>query len=192
MLKRNLAVLVLVGSLLGGGAFAWAQTSDGSPSAPTTSVPNEQQSPASRRAALQDCAKQAGVTDAKSATPEQRQQVKKCVQDKGIKGRPGQRAGILKRVVHGDLIVRGQNDQFQNVTYDRGKEDGVSGDKLTITRPDNHKVTVKLTKDTKYRGVENASQLQAGRQTLVVSKDGNALIVGQRAGNAKGDATPEG
>ena len=34
MLKRNLAVLVLVGALLTGGAYAWAQTSDTSPSAP--------------------------------------------------------------------------------------------------------------------------------------------------------------
>ena len=44
MLKRNLAVLVLVGALLGGGAYAWAQTSDTSPSAPT-SAPSGQQVP---------------------------------------------------------------------------------------------------------------------------------------------------
>jgi len=141
MLKRNLAVLVLTGALLAGGAFAWAQTGDGSPTAPTT-APNAQQAP-------------------------------------GQRGQRGQRAnGYLKRVVHGDLVVRGK-DGFQNVTYDRGKEDG---------RPDGKKVSVKLTSDTKYKGVKDASQLQAGKPTLVVSKDGNALIVGQRSGDKNGAA----
>jgi len=143
MLKRNLGILVLVGALLAGGAYAWAQTSDTSPSAPTTNPsPSGQQAPAAQ-------------------------------------GKAG-RAGILRRVVHGDLIVRGK-DGFQNVTYDRGKEDGVSDNSLTITRPDGKKVTVKLTSDTRYRGVKDASGLQAGKQTLVLSKDGNALMVGQKA-----------
>jgi len=150
MLKRNLAVLVLVGALLAGGAYAWAQTSDGSPSAPTTAN-SGQQAPNG----------QAG-------------------------GKAGAR-GILQRVVHGDLIVRGK-DGFQNVTYDRGKEDGVSDNTLTITRPDGKKVSVKLTSDTKYRGVKDASQLQAGKQTLVLSKDGNALMVAQRSGDKNGNA----
>jgi hypothetical protein len=155
MLKRNLAVLVLTGALLGGGAFAWAQTGDSSPTAPTPSTstavaPKAQQAP-------------------------------------GQRGQRGQRAnGILRRVVHGDLIVRGK-DGFQNVTYDRGTEDGVSNGTLTITRPDGKKVSVKLTADTKYKGVKDASQLQAGKPTLVVSKDGNALIVGQRSGDKNGN-----
>ena len=148
MLKRNLAVLVLVGALLGGGAYAWAQTSDTSPAAPTTQPPKA-----------------------------------------GQQARPGRAGkgenGILRRVVHGDLVVRGK-DGFQNVTYDRGKEDGVSDNTLTITRPDGKKVSVKLTGDTKYRGVKDASQLQAGKQTLVLSKDGNALMVAQRSGDKNG------
>ena len=147
MLKRNLAVLVLAAVVLGGGALAWAQTSDGSSSAPTV-TPTTQQAP----------------------------------DGNGRQG--GRRAGLLRRVVHGDLIVRGK-DGFQNVTYDRGKEDGVSGDTLTITRPDDKKVTVKLTSDTKYRGVKDASELRAGRPTLVMSKDGKALVVGQRSGDGK-------
>jgi hypothetical protein len=151
MLKRNLAVLVLATTLLGGGALAWAQTSDGSPAAPTTGAPNAQQ---------------------------QRP------------GRGGNREyGLLRRAIHGDLVVRGK-DGFQNVTYDRGKEEGVSGDTLTITRPDDKKVSFKLTSDTKYKGVKNASELQAGKPTLVISKDGKALVVGQRAGNNTGGAGP--
>jgi hypothetical protein len=153
MLKRNLAILALAVALVGGGAVAWAQTSDGSNTPPTTSA---QQAPAAQQ---------------------------------GPAGRGGQRPGaILRRVVHGDLIVRGK-DGFQNVTYDRGTEDGVSNGTLTITRPDNKKVSVKFTDSTKYRGVKDASQLQAGKQTLVVSKDGNALIVGQRSGTKNGGST---
>ena len=156
MLKRNLAVLVLVGALLAGGAYAWAQTSDTSPAAPTTT----QQS--------------------STAGPKSGQQAPA--------GARGQRAkGLLRRVVHGDLIVRGK-DGFQNVTYDRGTEDGVSNNTLTITRPDGKQVSVKLTSDTKYRGVKDASELQAGKQTLVLSKDGNALMVGQRSGAKNGNA----
>jgi hypothetical protein len=147
MLKRNLAVLVLVGALLSGGAYAWAQTNDGSPSAPTTAKSGQQ----------------------------------------ARNGKAGR--GILQRVVHGDLIVRGK-DGFQNVTYDRGKEDGVSDNTLTITRPDGKKVSVKLTSDTKYKGVKDASQLQAGKPTIVVSKDGNALMVGQRSGDKNGGQKP--
>jgi hypothetical protein len=89
--------------------------------------------------------------------------------------------------VHGDLIVRSKNG-FQNVTYDRGKEDGVSNNTLTITRPDGKQVSVKLTSTTRYRGVKDASQLQAGNQTLILSKDGNALMVGQRSGAKSGNA----
>ena len=143
MLKRNLAILVLALALLGGGAYAWAQTSDTSPTAPTSNPAKAgQQAPNGKAGA----------------------------------------SGLLRRVVHGDLVVRGK-DGFQNVTYDRGKEDGVSNNTLTITRPDGKQVSVKLTSDTKYRGVKDASQLQAGKPTLVLSKDGNALTVGQRAGS---------
>ncbi len=150
MLKRNLAVLVLVGALLAGGAYAWAQTSDTSPAAPTTTAAKSgQQAPAAGRRA-------------------------------GAKG-------LLRRVVHGDLIVRAK-DGFQNVTYDRGKEDGVSNNTLTITRPDGKQVSVKLTSDTKYRGVKDASGLHAGKQTLVLSKDGNAVMVAQRSGSKNGNA----
>ena len=145
VLKRNAAVLVLAAVLLGGGAFAWAQTSDGSSSAPTV-APTGQQAP----------------------------------NGQGRQGRQGRRAGILRRVVHGDLILRGK-DGFQNATYDRGREDGVADNTLTITRPDNKKVSVKLTPDTRYRGVKDASGLQAGKPTIVLSRDGNALLVGQRA-----------
>jgi hypothetical protein len=184
MLKRNLALLVLAAVLLGSGAYAWAQTSDTSPSAPSTTAPG---AAPDRQAAVQQCLQQSGATDPKSATPDQRKAIRDCLKEKGVKrGRPGRAGpgkpgpGVLSRVVHGDLIVKGQDGKFENVIYDRGKQDSVKDNKLTITRPDDKKVTVTLTGDTKYKGVKDASELQDGRETLVVSKDGKALTVGQR------------
>src|SRR4051812_19993232 len=157
MLKRNLAVLVLAAALVGGGAVAWAQTGDSSPSAPAPSI---------------------------STTAAPNGQTRQGVP----KGRNARAAGILGRVVHGDLVVRGKDGKFENVTYDRGTLDGVSGDTLTITRPDGKKVSLKLTSDTKFRGVANASELKAGKQTLVTSRDGKALTVAQRPGDKPGGA----
>src|SRR4051812_11857548 len=149
MLKRNLAVLVLAAALIGGGAVAWAQTTDSSPTAPTQ-TPNAQQA--------------------------------------GPRSRHPRAAALMGRVVHGDLVVRGRDGAFENVTYDRGTLDGVSGDTLNLTRPDGKKVSVKVTSDTKFRGVANASELKAGKQTLVTSRDGKALTVAQRPGDKKGGA----
>ena len=74
MLKRNLALLVLAAVMLGGGAYAWAQTSDTSPSAPSTTAPGG--AAPNRRAAMQQCLQQNGVTDPRSATPDQRKAVR--------------------------------------------------------------------------------------------------------------------
>src|SRR4051794_1769392 len=140
MLKRNFAILVLAATLVGGGAVAWAQNGDSSPTAPTqgAQAPNGQQG--------------------------------------GPRSRHGRAsAGVLARAVHGDLVVRGKDGNFENVTYDRGTLDGVSGDTLTLTRPDGKKVSVKLTSDTKYRGVASASELKAGKPTVATSRDGQAL-----------------
>ena len=157
MFKRNLAILVLAGALVGGGTYAWAQTSDTSPAAPSSTAAPSSSAPAAHRGA----------------------------------GRGGWANDLLGRVVHGDLVVRDKQG-YANVTYDRGKEDGVSDNTLTITRPDGKQVSFKLTSGTKYKGVHDASQLQAGKPTVVVSKDGNALVVAQRAGTPPTTPTTNG
>ena len=104
--------------------------------------------------------------------------------------------GVLRRAVHGDLIVRGKNG-FENVTLDRGKLSSVDvdGNHLTIARPDGPSVTVTLTDSTRYRGVAGKDALVVGKPTIIVSKDGNAVLVGQPKGrpaasnNAGGSGT---
>lgn len=88
-------------------------------------------------------------------------------------GQAHARPRLARRVVHGDLIVRGK-DGFQNVTVDRGKLTAKSDDSITIARPDGVNVTLKLTGQTKVRG-----ELEVGKPTVAMSQDGTALRVGQ-------------
>jgi hypothetical protein len=101
----------------------------------------------------------------------------------------GRKAGaqFLRRVEHGDLTVRTKNG-FDKVQYDRGKVTSKTGNSFTLQRPDNVSVTIKVDGNTKYRGVSSVDELQVGKPTVVVSKDGTALLVGQRTGAAPAPA----
>jgi hypothetical protein len=99
--------------------------------------------------------------------------------------RPMKPDALVGRTVHGDLIVGTKDGTFQKVTVDRGKLVSVDGDKLTIERADGPKVTVTLTDDTRYVGVDSKDGLKEGQPTLVVSKDGKAVGVGQREPGAQ-------
>ena len=91
--------------------------------------------------------------------------------------------GPIRRVVHGDLIVR-TKDGFENVTVDRGKVTASSASSITIERPDGVSVTKTVTADTKFRGIHSADQLAHDKGALVVSKGDTAVLIGQRPGDA--------
>jgi len=101
----------------------------------------------------------------------------------------GRKAGaqFLRRVEHGDLTVRTKNG-FDQVQYDRGKVTSKTGNSFTMQRPDNVTVTIKVDGNTKYRGISSVDELQVGKPTVVVSKDGTALLVGQRTGAGRAPA----
>ena len=213
MFKRYLAPLLIVGLVLSGGAVAWARSDASRPTvvadmaaavgadAPSagadgsaTAAPDK----AARRAAVQKCLSEAGITKGTKPTADQRQKAMQCLKAAGFKGglrHKGGAKGILGRAVHGTFTVKGKDGQYKTVNYDRGTESSSDGTKLTIARPDGPSVTVTLTKDTKFKGVSDAAGLQTGRPTVVVSdKDGNALMVGQRdkAPGADSGSTPKG
>jgi len=113
-------------------------------------------------------------------------------------GRPG-RAGhpglaLLRRAVHGDVIVKDKAGQFVTVTFDRGKVTSHSDSSITVERPDGPSVTLHLDGSTRYRGITSATDIQDGKGAIVVSKDGTAIVVAQRqrgAGNTAADADVE-
>lgn len=188
MFKRPFAALLIFCVVLGGGALAWAQTSPPRPtldaSAETSTTPSGDAT--AKRTQVKACVQQARQSAGQGGDRASvKAAVKKCFADAGIArgGRGGKdgNAGILGRVVHGDLVVRGKDGGFENVTYDRGTLERVSGDSLTLKRPDGVSVTVTLTPTTKYRGASGVSDLKTGQPAVVVSKDHNAIRVGQHS-----------
>lgn len=199
MLKRNLAVILIAGLVLGGGAVAWANSDASRPTASADLVAAAGDGTAAANAtgpaARQKCMADAGVTTPKTATAEQKKQIQACVKaarGNGGKGpKMGAVAAFLRRAVHGTFIMKGQDGKFVTVNADRGSEQSHTADSIVIKRPDGQSVTIKLTSATKYRGITSASELKDGKATAVVSdQSGNALVVGQRYTGATGGAQP--
>ena len=181
--------------ILGAGAVAWATTDSSSGAGGAKNG----QDRVARQTARGKCLQDAGVAAGQKPTPDQRQKATACLQAAGFapglggpnghgkghgKGPGGEHLG---NAIHGDLIVPGDNGGYQHETIDRGTEDGVSGDTLTLTRPDGQHVSVTLTNDTKYRGVDNRAGLTPGQLTIVVSRDGKALSVSQKHAHAESE-----
>ena len=101
--------------------------------------------------------------------------------------------GALGRAVHGTVIVPNGAGGFHEVTFDRGRVDAASdGGRIVLDRPDGPEVSVELTADTKYHGIENAAALVDGRPAMVVSRDGKALHVVQKARRTTADGAKGG
>lgn len=100
-------------------------------------------------------------------------------QPEGQQGKRGG-AGLARRAVHGDLIVRAKGGTFQNVTLDRGTVQAKGDNTITLKRPDGPVVTVKVDGNTRYRGVSSFDQVQTGQPAEVLSHEGTALAVAQR------------
>ena len=193
MLKRNLPMLLVAGLVLGGAAVAWAGGSPARPTlvaaaqqeggtssttAPTRLTPEERQA---KMQALRTCMQNAGEDAAARRA---------CLDQAGVRkprvgahhkpGGPGVGPGALGRAVHGEVVVPGENDTWQTVTFDRGTVDeATDGAKIVLDRPDGQTVTLALTADTKYHGIDGAGALQEGKPATVVSKDGKATQVVQ-------------
>lgn len=189
MLKRNFAVVLVAGLVLGGGAVALA---GGDPPRPTvlaaqadppSSSPDADE-PSDRRAArqaLRACLEQAGEDEAARRA---------CKEAAGpaLRRGPGHRRGPgplglvpLGRAVHGTVTVPDGNGGWHEVTFDKGTVDeATDGSRVVLDRPDGQTVTVELSPETGYHGVADAAGLVDGRAALVVSQDGEALHVAQR------------
>lgn len=194
MLKRNFAVVLVAGLVLGGGAVAVA---GGDPARPTLlaaqtdpppSTPPGPEAQAGRHAArqaLRTCLERAGEDEAA------RRACKEAAGPAlghGPGQKPGHRPGPgplglapLGRAVHGTVTVPDGNGGWHEVTFDKGTVDeATDGSRIVLDRPDGPTVTIGLTEATRYHGVADAAGLVDGRAALVVSRDGKALHVAQR------------
>ena len=190
MLKRNFAVVLVAGLVLGGGAAAVAGDDPARPTLlaaqadppPSTPEAGERAERRAARQALRTCLEQAGEDDAARRA---------CKEAAGpaLRHGPGHhRRGPgplgplpLGRAVHGAVTVPDGNGGWHEVTFDKGTVDeATDGSSIVLDRPDGQIVTIELTADTTYHGVADAAGLVDGRAALVVSRDGKALHVAQR------------
>ena len=166
MIKRHLAGLIVAAVVAGSGVAAVAAPGDDTGSAPQR--PAKEQVKACREA------HQAG-----------QEPTEECKQLRQKAARRGRKAGpgdvVLGRAIHGDLIVKNKDGEFENVTFDKGIVQAKGDKTITLKREDGKTVTVKVNDDTKYRGVEGFDGVQTDQPAIVVSADGTARSVAQRA-----------
>jgi len=152
MIKRHLAGLTVAALIAGGGAAAFA-------AAPESGSNNTS----------------AGTNTASPQAPAGANGGRE-----GRAGRPG--ANIVGRAVHGDLVVRGKDGGYENVSIDKGIVQAKGDHTITLKRPDGPAVTIKIDDNTRYRGVDSFDAVETGKPAVIVSKDKTAVMVGQRVG----------
>ncbi|MDQ1401976.1 MAG: hypothetical protein QOG03_292 [Actinomycetota bacterium] len=191
MLKRNLALIVVGGLLLGGVAVAWANGPAVRPSMSTSlaaaqAAANDPSTAPADRQALRDqlrqcmqdrrAARQAGSAAAPSTAC---QDLKAKL--KGLHGMKRRGAALFARADHGTFDIKNDSGQFVTYTFDKGTvAAGTSASQVVIDRPDGQSVTLKLDGSTKFKGIASGADLKQGQEALVVSKDGTATLVAQR------------
>ena len=174
MMRQRIAAVLVAALGLTGGAAAWAQADPEDP--------------------------QVGGTQAQQTQAQEGDQQTPPAEGEGEReGRRRKGPGgphMLGRAIHGDLIVRGENGQWENVTVDRGTVTAITESSIEIERPDGKKVTAALDENTRYGPDRDRTDIQTGQPAMVVQKDGKAVMVAQkdpdRQRPPRGDGPPEG
>jgi len=160
-LGRKAAALAVAGVVMAGaGAVAWADSNGGSSAAPVA------------------------PSNAPATTPP----VKGAGQAAGGKGTAAGKAagggglGILRAADHGDVDIKVKaTGAWQTVTFDRGQVTDVAADHITLARPDGKSVTLTISASTRYRGVTSWQTVTKSKGAVVISANGSATAIMQRA-----------
>ena len=153
MMRQRIAAVMVAALGLAGGAAAWAQADPQDPK-----VAGD---PATAQQAQED-----------GTQPKQRREGRR---------KAGHPAHVMGRAIHGDLIVRGEEDgTWANVTFDRGTVTAIDESSIEIERPDGKKVKAKLDENTRYGPGRDRTDIQTGQPAMVVQKDGTAIAVLQK------------
>jgi hypothetical protein len=180
MVKRHLAGLIVAAVVAGGGVAAAAPDGSSDGGAAPANRPSQEQ--------VQKCreAHQAGQAPSDECKQLRRRAIKRRMP------RPG--GAIFSHAVHGDLVVKAKDGTFETVAFDKGSVLSKGDHTLTLRREDGQNVTVKVNDATTYKGVDSFDQVKTGQAAVVISKDGVARLIGQRApgGNNAGGGNVEG
>ncbi len=169
MVKRHLAGLIVAAVVAGSGVAAVAAApGDGS------AAPNR---PAKEQ--VKQCREAQKAGQAPSAECQELREQAKNRPRRGPKGAPD--GDLLRRAIHGDLVVKTKDGGFETVAVDKGVVESKGNNTFSIKRADGKSVALKVNDATKYKGVADFGALQTGTPAVVVSKDGTARLVGQRA-----------
>jgi hypothetical protein len=112
------------------------------------------------------------------------------------KGKAGDRVGaVLRRADHGTIEIKAKASTtgtatWQTFTFDRGKVTTVTAGQIVVARPDGQSVTLTINAGTTYRGVTSWQQVATSKGAIVVSANGAATIVAQKASPATGTSGP--
>ena len=107
----------------------------------------------------------------------------------------GRGLALLRRADHGDVEVRVKGTSgtptWKTVTFDRGQVTDVAADHITLARPDGKSVTLKINGDTKYKGITSWQQVTKAQGAIVISENGNATVILQKAPGTAKPAAPK-
>lgn len=91
--------------------------------------------------------------------------------------------GLLERSDHTTVEVKVKG-QWVTYTIDRGKVTADSATSISLSRRDGQNVTLTVNPATKYHGVSGPAAIQTGKGARVVSQNGTAIGISQRAVSA--------
>lgn len=191
MLKQRIATLLVGGLVLGGGAIALAETNPADPKVGSGRGIAPSEAPAGDRGAARACIE----AHKANADAEPSAECKALREQLGKRGhreghRPG--AGLLRRGIHGEVIVEQEDGGFETLEFDKGTLTSADGGSVVLERADRVTVRVETNEATKFKGVEGADELRTGDKVFVVSKDGVARLVAQRPADAPEDGRQDG
>ena len=95
-------------------------------------------------------------------------------------GGPAPRRHLLARADHATFEVKAQG-RWVTIDLDRGTVTAVSSTSITLRRPDGVAVTETIAATTHFNGVASAATVRTGVRAGVISEDGTARRVVQRA-----------
>jgi hypothetical protein len=93
---------------------------------------------------------------------------------------PKRRLKVLERTIHGEFEIKDKAGQIVTLDADTGTLTAANATSVTVARADGKSVTIDVSSTTRYGKGKTESDLQTGKDVLVVSRAGTAVAVLQQ------------